>query len=573
MADLACRFETCFGGEARTENLLSTSRALDLDMDSVFPTDACTALNRWGMPDYYVPVLLGGSWCGSDELMLLLRLIARRDLTLAIAHAKTFVGCVSVWIGGSDEQARRLGNEVREGSVVSFGLTERSHGSDICSTGTTALRIDGGYVLNGEKYLINNATRCHFMTVFARTAFTRNARDFSVFLVEKRALATAEFSVMSKQSTHGIRGADISGILFANAHVKRTALIGMEGGGLECVLKGLQITRTLCGGLSAGAADSALRIVLRFAATRQIAERTLNALPLIRAILAEACADMLIIDVIAQTGARAINVMPERMSFISSIVKAEVPERAERMVEMLGEVLGARAYLEGSARSDGYAKIQRDIRLVAIFDGNTIVNLQALRLQMRELARRRPTGAAFPGAGLMKSLFDFSTPLPEFRREALSLACYDGDPVVAGLDESAELLLQDDGLAAEVRVRLQLRLSVLLTERQVLEAEALGAPFNIRLLMPRDFELARRYGRVFASACCVRVFLHNRSHLARELVDGAWLADVLDRLAGVPIPDGTALLVALEAQRRARQMFGVVPIKLAEASQPEAGVQ
>jgi alkylation response protein AidB-like acyl-CoA dehydrogenase len=569
---LAHRFESSFGGEARNENLLSTSCSLGLDFKATFPTAACAALDRWGMPDYYVPAWFDGRWNGSDELMLLLRLIARRDLTVAIAHAKTFLGSVSVWIGGSRQHGRRLGDEVRQGAIVSLGLTERAHGSDISASDTIALRTQDGYILSGEKYLINNATRCDLITVFTRTGFTRSARDFSLLLVDKRTLPADAFHATPKQQTHGIRGADISGIVFANTPLDHAALVGAEGSGLECVLKGFQITRTLCAGLSAGGADRALRTALGFAADRQVAGRTLDTLPLIRAILTEACADMLIVDILAQTGARAINVMPQRMSLVSAIVKAEVPDRAERMVEAVGEVLGARAYLEHGGGYDGFAKVQRDIRLVAIFDGNTTVNLHALRLQIKELSRRRRAGATASPPELMTALFDLDAPLPALRPEALSLACHGGDPVVGGLDDAMALLLRGNLVTGSVQVRLHTNLLALLAERQALETEALEAPLDVRRLMPQDFELARRYSRLFAAACCVRMFLHNHAHLADELSDGAWLADVLDRLAGTAIPDGTGLLAALKAQCRKRQMFGVRPVDLAPADAPETGV-
>src|SRR5436309_2431459 len=64
--------------------------------------------------------------------------------------------------------------------------------------------------------------------------------------------------------THGIRGADISGIGFAAAAVPAGALVGDVGRGLYVVLKSLQLTRTVCTVLSLGAADHALRIAAQF---------------------------------------------------------------------------------------------------------------------------------------------------------------------------------------------------------------------------------------------------------------------------------------------------------------------
>jgi alkylation response protein AidB-like acyl-CoA dehydrogenase len=570
LRELADRFEMGFGGEDRAENTLSISKSLDFDADSAFPQPAYDALGRWRFADYYVPAQFGGKWHGTDELMLLLRLIARRDLTLSIAHAKTFLGCISVWISGSEAQALRLAEDVKQGAVVSLGLTERAHGSDIGASETIALRAGDLYVLNGEKFLINNAARCRFMSVFARTAFNGNARDFSILLVDKQALPAAAFSPTAKQHTHGMRGADISGIIFSKARIGQDALVGAEGGGMECVLKGFQITRTLCAGLSVGGADAALRTALRFAAERHIGGRALAGLPLVRGILHKACADMLILDIVAHVGARAVNVVPEAMSLISAIVKAEVPTRAELMVDALADVIGARAYLERGPGFGGFAKIQRDIRLVSIFDGNTVVNLQAIRYLLKGLARRRRAGLMRSEPELMRSLFELGTPLPEFRRDALSLSSHGGDPVAAGLDEAVDLLLQDGLLAETVRMRMHPRLAALLTERDAIEDEALNAPLDVRRLAPSDFDLARRYARVFAAACCIRIFLHNRTRLAPELHDGIWLADVLDRLAGAPIPEQAMLLSTLAAQHSNRQLFGVSPILLADATAPES---
>jgi alkylation response protein AidB-like acyl-CoA dehydrogenase len=569
LGEIADRFERYFGGEERAENTLSTAQSLDLDVVSAFPQRACDALERWGVPHYYVPAQFGGRWRGTDELLLLLRLIARRDLSLAIAHAKTFLGCISVWVGGSPAQAMRLGEEVKQGAIVSLGLTERAHGSDISASETIAVRASDGYVLSGEKFLINNATRCRLMSVFARTAYNGNARDFSILLVDKQTLPRQAFSPTAKQQTHGIRGADISGIVFSNARIEQDALVGAEGTGLECVLKGFQVTRTLCAGLSAGGADTALRTALRFAAGRQIGGRALAALPIVRGILNEACADMLILDVMAQVGARAVNIVPEAMSLISAVVKAEVPQRAELMVDALADVLGARAYLERGPGFGGFAKIQRDIRLVSIFDGNTIVNLQAIRFQLKGLARKRRAGQVDCGPALMRSLFELDGPLPAFRRDALSLSGHRGDPVVAGLEEAVEHLLQDTRLSDAARTRLQPRLSALMAERDAIETEALDTPLDVRRLAPSDFDLARRYGRLFAAVCCIRIFLHNRN-LAAGLDDGIWLADVLDRLAGAPLPNETTLLGTLMTQLHERQLFGVTPIRLAGATAPEA---
>ena len=42
--------------------------------------------------------------------------------------------------------------------IFCFGLTEPTNGSDASALRTTARKVEGGYVLNGEKRWIGNAT-------------------------------------------------------------------------------------------------------------------------------------------------------------------------------------------------------------------------------------------------------------------------------------------------------------------------------------------------------------------------------------------------------------------------------
>jgi len=52
--------------------------------------------------------------------------------------------------------------------ICAFGLTEPNYGSDASSLKTTAKKVDGGYVLNGEKFWIGNGSFADFIMVFAR---------------------------------------------------------------------------------------------------------------------------------------------------------------------------------------------------------------------------------------------------------------------------------------------------------------------------------------------------------------------------------------------------------------------
>lgn len=59
---------------------------------------------------------------------------------------------------GSEEQKRKYLPKLASGEMVGcFGLTEPDHGSDPGSMKTRATKVDGGYLLTGQKTWISNS--------------------------------------------------------------------------------------------------------------------------------------------------------------------------------------------------------------------------------------------------------------------------------------------------------------------------------------------------------------------------------------------------------------------------------
>jgi len=52
--------------------------------------------------------------------------------------------------------------------IMSFGLTEPSNGSDATGLKTTAKKVEGGYILNGSKRWIGNATHADYIVIWAK---------------------------------------------------------------------------------------------------------------------------------------------------------------------------------------------------------------------------------------------------------------------------------------------------------------------------------------------------------------------------------------------------------------------
>lgn len=541
---------------AHEDDAFAPGTLAEADAREAFPGPAVGVLDTAGLTDHYI---LPGAELPTTVGML--RAVARRDLTVAIAHGKTFLGSVPVWLAGTPEQTTALAARVRGGEAVCWGLTERGHGADLLagelgavargdgddgavdpgnggtgdggsvdggsaagSSGNAGSAAgdsvngvpgDGGWRLDGEKWLINNATRSGLACVLARTDPAGGARGFSLFLVDKKQLAPGSWRDLPKVRTHGIRGADISGFALDGARVGADALIGEAGDGLTVVLKSLQLTRTACASLSLGATDHALALAREFAAGRELYGRRLADIPHVRRALGRAAAAALVAEAVTLLSTRSAHALPGEMSVISALTKAYVPSLTQRTLAGIAELLGVRGFLT-SPPGGGFAKLERDHRIVGIFDGSTAVNRAALLNQLPRLGRHLKKGKQ--DAEGVRIAADLGAELPAFDRERLALLSVGGCSAVQALPGAAE------EAGAALTGRLRERLGQLALDAAEFVPVAGGLPSSA-------FMLAERYERAYASAACLLLWQHNPALREGALGTGAlWLRACLDLL-------------------------------------------
>lgn len=543
-------------GDPRAEGSPFHPDALgELDEQGVYPADACAALDAWGLHARFVPRALGGRLDRFDALLALLRVVARRDLTVAIAYGKTFLGAVGVWVAGSAAQRARCAQIIGRPAQLALALTERDHGADLASGALAAELREGSWRIAGEKWLINNATRSAALTVLARTSADGGPRGFSMFFVEKESLAQGAFAHLPRIRTHGIRGADISGIRFDDADVGPDALVGAAGDGLLETLRSLQVTRTLCAGLSLGAGDAALRTVMPFARERVLYGAPVLALPYPRGLLADALAELLACECASMAAARLQHVAPEEASVASAVVKYAVPVTVGRLIDDAALVLGARHYLR-DGRERAFQKILRDHALVGLFDGSTAVNLAALATMLPGLLR----GIAKPAEQHLSALFQSGAVLPAWDATRLALSSRGRDGVLAGLSAGLDALSAsalEPAIAAPLAAQaVALRSALARTGEGVARILSTEGPRGLR--DPEAFELARDYTELWLAAASIQTFVHDRERLVPSAQDGAWLVGALARRLRRFAPRDEVSRTSPEIRERLVTMLGVL---------------
>jgi alkylation response protein AidB-like acyl-CoA dehydrogenase len=522
-------------GDPYEDGLFSYAQRVAEDEEERYPVDALHRLDAWGMQQYYVPAHWGGALRDFETLFALVRTISRRDLTVAVSHAVSFLGSAGVWIAGSQDLQRMLAARLLQGERISLALTEREHGGDLLSCETKA---DPGEdqlrILQGEKWLINGATRNPLLSVLARTSPNGGSRGFSLFLFDKHAAQPETFACLDKVHTLGVRGGDISGIRFQDAAVKAAAMIGDAGQGFETVIKGLYLSRLLCGAMSLGAAETAFQMTLDFALSRRLYGGTVFDIPHCRRLLVESWVDLLLCESMITAAARSLHFVPSEASVHSAVVKYLVPHILEHTFKQLSIVLGARHYLREGLHFGIFQKMLRDNSLVSLFDGSSVVNLYSLTTQFKALSRSWTKSQHRPADGFALHMCDLAAPLPEFSWHKLALVGGGENCFIDSLRSSLNAVRGLAGSAClpdNVAALLPQQADALENAAHKLMAEVdsvnFGAPHRVT---SEAFDRAADYCTLEAAAMTLQTYLANRAYTEADRSGGQWLVLALARL-------------------------------------------
>ena len=91
-----------------------------------------------------------------------------------------------IWKFGTDEHKQQyLVPAIKGEKIGALAITEPDAGSDVAALRTKAERVDGGWVVNGEKTYITNGVRAHFMVTAVKTKKEASHHDISFLIIER----------------------------------------------------------------------------------------------------------------------------------------------------------------------------------------------------------------------------------------------------------------------------------------------------------------------------------------------------------------------------------------------------
>jgi len=293
-------------------------------------------------------------------LCLIRETLARHDGLADFAFAMQGLGMGAVSLFGTPEQREWL-HRTRAGQAISaFALTEPGSGSDVAATATTATRVQGGWLIEGEKTWISNGGIADVYVLFARTGEAPGAKGLSAFLMAADVAGLEIAERLEVIAPHPLARLRLSGVVLPEA-----ALIGRAGEGFKLAMSVLDVFRTTVGAAALGFARRALDEALARVKSRRIQGQPLADLQMVQGHLADMA---LKIDAAALLIYRAAWVKDSgaaRVTREAAMAKLYATETAQEVIDMAVQLHGGDGVRHGSVVESLY----REIRALRIYEG------------------------------------------------------------------------------------------------------------------------------------------------------------------------------------------------------------
>ena len=291
--------------------------------------------------------------------------IARVDPSIATfigVHSGLAMGTI-VLCGSPEQQQRWLPAMQRMELIGAFGLTEPEGGSDVAGgMRTTARRSGDGWILNGAKRWIGNATFADLTIIWARDVADDSVKGF---VVEKDTPGFVATKIENKASLRTVQNADI---IFKDVQVAEAdRFAGISS--FEDTNELLRGSRIMVAWQGVGQQLAAFDVARQYAVERQQFGRPLAKFQLVQqqlvTMLGNAVASMGMMVRIAQLQDAGAGDMPQ-----VALAKSYVSARMRETVAMGRSLLGG----NGIVTDYRMAKIFSDAEAIYTYEGSFEIN-------------------------------------------------------------------------------------------------------------------------------------------------------------------------------------------------------
>ncbi len=241
---------------------------MEWDESQHFPIELIPKLGELGLTGVLFPEEYGGAGLGYVEYATAIEELSRVDGSVGISVAAHNSLCSNhIYQFGNEAQKQKYLTPLAQGKHLgAWGLTEPGAGSDASGTRTTAVKQNGGWVINGSKNFITHAIHADTCVAFASNDRSKKSKGITAFIFEK---GMAGFAPSKKENKLGLRASETASVIFEDCYVPDENRLGDEGMGFVNAMEILDGGRISIAALAVGIAQGAYESAVRYSGERQ----------------------------------------------------------------------------------------------------------------------------------------------------------------------------------------------------------------------------------------------------------------------------------------------------------------
>jgi isovaleryl-CoA dehydrogenase len=286
-----------------------------------------------------IPEAYGGSGGGATELCVLCEEFSRGQIPMGFFPI-SMMAARPVERFGSEALKQELLTGIAGGRVEAIAMSEPEAGSDVGNLSCRAHRVDGGYVINGQKTWITGAHACDHILLVCRTSREESKHaGLSMLSVP----AGAEGLEVRLIETMGAR--EVNDVFFTDCFVPASRLVGGEGRAWSQLMAGLNNERMIIAAQAIGSAQRTFDDVLAYVKERRQFGRPVGSFQALSHRIAELATELeatrlLVYNLAALADASPQTTFPRE----ASMAKLKATELTKRMSLEAMQMMGGAGY-------------------------------------------------------------------------------------------------------------------------------------------------------------------------------------------------------------------------------------
>ena len=345
-----------------------------------FPHEIVQKLGPLGFLGVLVLEEYGGAELDYVSYALIVEELCRGDASVGItmwAHNSLCTNHIASF-ASPEQKAKYLPALATGRGLGAWGLTEPGSGSDAAALRARAELKQGEWILNGSKAFITNASVASTTVVMARTESDPKAKGVSAFILDK---GVPGFTVGKPYRKLGLHASNTAELIFEDARVPQTALMGARGAGFAQSMKVLEGGRIAMAAMGVGIAQAAIDQAVKYMKQRSAFGRTLAEFNGLQGMVADLATEVEVARLLTLRAA-TLKDAGQPASHAAAMAKVFASETAMKAATKAVQIHGGAGYITEFP----VERIFRDAKLTEIGEGTSEIQRMVIAREILQLS-------------------------------------------------------------------------------------------------------------------------------------------------------------------------------------------